>query len=163
MSKLIWESPGGTFRLLDKRVDLPRPLLELVHGDGGAMHLTPEDVDELWGKLTSWLHGLEGDDWDRRTNGVLELIRRERAQLEREFADRLSKLDERADAMGCPFCTHNVDLHVNVDVGGKPIIASQKVGDVDVSRRAKACSIVGCSCVVIGQEAPRQESAAAES
>ncbi len=178
MAKLIWESAGGTFRLLDKRKDLPRPMLELectLEGEstarwvGGnpAVHLTPEDTDELWQKLTVYLHGLDSEDYaPRDAHGILDLISKERAQLEREFADRLKKLSDaltRLDRLErgqsgpglCPFCSHSVDPvegHVTVDVGASEVV-----------RAARRCSHPGCSCIVMGQPAPHQESAAAGS
>lgn len=148
MSKLIWESPGGTFRLLDKRIDLPRPLLELCAHTDGALHLAPEDVDDLWQVLTLWLHDLRPEHWDKKSNGVLELIRRERAALECEFADRLAKLDRKeAELIHCPFCGDLLDLHVNVEV--------QCLGERRLSRR---CSVAGCSCCVMGEPSRGEDS-----
>lgn len=165
MAKMIWQSAGGTFRLLDKRLDLPRPLLELVHNvesiaggraGGAAIHMTPEDVDELWQALTMWLHELPDGSWkaSQATTGILEVVRKERAQLEREFADRLSKLEERERGeillpSCCPWCTHNVELHVPVDVHRA----------TDMGRPSKRCAVAGCSCIIMGQEAPRPEPA----
>lgn len=143
MSKLIWKSRAGTFRLLDQRENLPTPLAVLCYAgnDGGEVWMTPEEVDELWAAITDYLHELPDEAWHGHDHGINGLLEEARVTLEKQFAQDLARLHK-----GCPWCGHPTVGHEVTSPRGERITPQGSPAHL-----AHACQEAGCSCVILGR------------